>query len=114
MIKRTQIVKKKCKCQECKDNPEKAKYPTMSCNGFNYNCLTDEEKQVKGTMAKLARRKSNNRKAQGSKLLAAQRKLNGDSELDLWFMLQMKSNDKYCQNCGVSLYQYNDRDWRSS
>lgn len=101
MLKRSPIIKKKCKCQECTDNPEKAKWPTLSCFGYNYNHLPEDLKEKAGTKRKVQVRNKNKRVALSSKLHKAQRELNGDSELDLWFMMRMNTCLPQCENCGA-------------
>lgn len=36
------------------------------------------------------------------------------ADLEGWFLMQMHSNEKICQNCGISLYHLNEWAWRGS
>lgn len=99
MLKRTQIKKKKCKCQECTDNPDKAKFPTMSCEGYAYSHMPDDVKERVGTKTKVRIKNRNKKVALTAKLHKAQRELNGDSILELWFLERMNTCVPMCDNC---------------
>ncbi len=90
------ITKKKCKCG-CH------RYPTMSCNGFNYNCLSDEEKEKLGNKKKVAARNKANKNALSRKLHIEQNKVD-NKDLNQWFagIERKHSNGKgaYCMECG--------------
>jgi hypothetical protein len=101
------IQKKKCKCG-CN------KYPSIGCNGYAYSCMPQELKEKVGNKRKLQIKNRNKRNAAALKLHKVQRELNGDSELDLWFSLKMNTCEKICENCGASLLNYNEWEWRGS
>lgn len=43
-----------------------------------------------------------------------QKRMKFDTELCHWYEKQMKTSDRICQNCGMSLLFYNESDWRGS
>ena len=89
------IKKKKCKCGTCN------RYPTLGCNGFNYACLSDEEKEVIGSRKKLQQKRLNAAKNISSKLRVAEYKK--DSELEMWFRriaLEIEKNPR-CMECNA-------------
>lgn len=88
------IKKKTCKCG-C------GKMPSMSCNGFNYNCISPELKEKLGTRNQLARKNRSKRLAQGRKLHQAQDEVKTASgELMRWFNDRHKELSGYCHHCG--------------
>lgn len=115
-IKRTQIEKKHCKCKECQSNPESAKWPTMSCFGYFYAHLPENLAKKAGTRKQLQVRNQNRNKAIAHKVRIAQKEVDGGyaEKLSLWFKYQMTVSEKICENCGVSLANYNEDDWYGS
>ncbi len=91
-MRNSSISIKTCKCG-C------GKYPTMSCKGYNYNCLNQEEKDKLGTRRKIAERNKANKNALGRKLHEAQNVISG-AELNRWFENRRKEMVGYCDNCG--------------
>lgn len=89
------IKKKHCSCSDsC------TKWPSMGCNGKNYSCLTDEEKEIIGSKRKMQIKKQNAVKYASVKLRAVKYKEN--TELDLWFRriaLEIQKNP-YCWETG--------------
>lgn len=88
------IKKKYCKCG-C------GKFPTLSCNGFNYNCLSDKEKEEKGAKRKLDKRLANNRQSQVRKIKIVQKKVDNE-EQEKWFTMVAGeiAKNPHCWNCG--------------
>lgn len=112
-IKRTPLIKSHCKCDACKADPKNAKWPTMGCNGKNYKCLSDDEKQIIGNKIKVAQRNKNARLSAALKI----RKDTNDEDknlLTLWYKLKMNTSKKVCENCGADLSHYNEKDWHGS
>lgn len=96
------IIKKKCKCQECTDNPDKAKYPTMSCEGYAYSHMPEDVKERVGTKSDLARKKKNSRTSQAAKLRTVQNEVEGSDKWkgDLWFAARHFEMTGLCVFCG--------------
>lgn len=104
------IEKKRCKCG-CQ------KYPTLGYNGYAYSCAPEEIKEKVGSKRDVQRKNKNARMAISAKLRGENRQKDisaGENNLDLWFRLQMASNERICDNCGKSLQHYNEWAWRSS
>lgn len=104
------IERKKCKCG-C------GKYPSLGYSGYSYSCAPEEIKEKVGDKKKFQIKKQNTRKAISVKLRAENRKrdeVECSNDLELWFRLQMNSNERICDNCGKSLQHYNDWAWRGS
>lgn len=99
------------------ENPNGCKWPVFSTDkitrkGYCRSCATkyrtdldrrsiihkamDKQKRLAGQIRSLAEPKKENK------------------ELELWYLLQMNSNVKICDNCGKSLEHYNEWSWRSS
>lgn len=104
-MKRSPIKQKKCKCG-CN------KYPTLSCQGYNYACLPEDLKEKIGTKKQLQQKKLNAAKNIISKLRLAEYKK--DAELAWWFKTHMERSEKVCENCGSYLGNYNNKDWFDS
>lgn len=106
------IAKKKCKC-----SPDCKKYPTLGYNGFNFSCAPEEIKEKVGSRKDLIRKNKNTRNAIRVKMRGEIRekdRLEGENDLEAWFLLQMHSNERICDNCGVSLHYLNEWAWRGS
>lgn len=97
--------------------PEGCEYPVFStdkktrkgfCKRHALKYRTDLDRRTIIQRA-IAKEKALSSKVRG---LAVENKK--DNKLELWFLLQMNSNEKICDNCGKSLYHYNDNDWRGS
>lgn len=96
------IKKKTCKCG-C------GKYPTISCQGYNYGCLPDNLKEKIGSKRKLQQKKLNASKYASSKLRMDNYK--EDVELDLWFRgvaLEIEKNP-YCWETGIYISRHDYR-----
>lgn len=105
MIKRSPIVKKKCKCG-C------GKYPTMSCGGYNYSCMPPELAEKVGTRRKVAEKNKNQRIALVSKLRAADKAVNGESDMELWFVARRYDMVGTCENCGAPTEKHHPKYWK--
>lgn len=97
-------------CVDCNDGIEK---PIISnrCKSFHY-------KSYRASLM-LAKQKEKNKLRsliQSPKNIAIleEKGIVKDSDLELWYRMQMKSNERICDNCGKSLAHYNDWSWRSS
>ncbi len=99
------IKRKTCKCG-C------SKYPTISCKGYNYECLPTEFKKEICDKKRLQQRKRNTTKRITAKLRTDSYKDN--NELELWFRYHMLNSKKVCENCGANLRHYNEKDWLGS
>lgn len=102
----------KCKCG-CD------RLPTLSCYGFNYNCLSAELAEKAGTRKQVQKRNYDASVTLSRQLHMAQKKVDHkvddyNSRLDLWFKYQMTVNKKICSNCGASLEHYSENDWKGS
>lgn len=105
----------KIKIKYCNCSPDCKRYPTKYCGDKNYNCLTDEEKQVIGTRNKLFKKKQAYNNAQKRMIHIAQNKVSEDAQkLVLWFKYQMQVSKKVCENCGASLDHYTEKEWYGS
>lgn len=96
-------IKLKCKCG-C------GKYPTMSCFGYNYQCLPPDLKEKAGTKKKVQIKNRNKRVALASKVRKAQRETDGTEERELWFLFQRQKMTGVCQEggCKESTNKNND------
>lgn len=104
------IEKKRCKCG-C------GKYPALGYGGYSYSCAPEEIKEKVGSRRDMIRKNKNTRNAIKVKLRAEIRekdRLEGKDDLEAWFLLQMHSNEKICDNCGISLAHLNEWAWRGS
>jgi len=97
-------------CVDCKDGIEK---PTIAgrCKAYHYSIYRKlkiiEKQKEKNKFRSLQHLPQN-------KVMLIDNGIKKNTDLELWFRMQMQANDKYCQNCGKSLYHYNDNDWRGS
>lgn len=87
------IERKKCKCG-CN------KYPTMSCFGYNYNCLPQELKEKAGTKKKVQIKNKNARVSAAYKIRKEQRKTDGTEERELWFIMKKHEMTGTCAEPG--------------
>jgi len=90
------IPRKKCKCG-C------GRYPTLSCKGYNFNCVPDELKEQVGTRRKVQIRNQNARKAISVKIRADNRKKVEYSEetvKEAWFKARRREMTGFCQEEG--------------
>lgn len=83
------IKNKKCRCG-CD------KWPTLSCFGYNYNCLPPDLKEKAGTKKKVQIKNKNKRVALSNKVRAAQRQVDG-VDRELWYNAQRKKMIGVCQ-----------------
>lgn len=109
MTRTNSTIKIRCKCLLCKSDPEKAKAPTLGCQGYFYAHAPESVKAIVGTKKKLAQRNHNKRVAIGRKLHIEQKKVNQQTEgtgewaLKLFYSaaaFELESNP-HCQNCGA-------------
>lgn len=97
-------------CVDCSDGIEK---PLIAgrCKAYHYSIyrkkLILEKQKEKQKVRSLINSKPN------KELLVKNDKI-VDENLELWFRLQMNSNEKICDNCKMSLNHYQEKDWRGS
>lgn len=109
--------------------PEGCKYPVFStdkitrkgyCRSHATRYRTDLDRRsiIQKAMAKNKSLTSQIRGVQDSdankEILIEKGIVENKNELEGWFLLQMHSNEKICQNCGMSLNHYQEKDWRGS
>lgn len=100
------IRKKRCKTQDC------INYPKLGFDGY---CLIHVPQEIKDKVqTKTRKQQKQARQRLQNKVMNLKQVDTEAMKLELWFKLQMQANDRYCQNCGKSLYHYNDNDWRGS
>ena len=91
----------------CSTNCER--WPSFGCNGKNYNCLTDEEKQVIGSRNKVAQKKHAYNNAQSRMIHIAQKKAEQKEEgTPAWKLVLFYASaaielakKPFCENCGA-------------
>lgn len=91
------IKKKKCKCSTgCQ------RYPSFSCKGKNWLCLSDEEKQEIGSRRKIQRRKLAADNVQRKLLHRAQGIADAHQQkIDLWYLIKRYEMKGACIECGA-------------
>lgn len=105
---RNSIIKiKPCKCG-CGKNQ------TFNCGGYYYDHMPETMKAKKGKKRNLQKKKKSAAVYAGNKLMKEKKLAAGESEQELWYLMQMNSNERVCDNCGLSLAHYNDWAWRGS
>lgn len=87
------IERKKCKCG-CH------RFPTMSCFGYNYNCLPPDLKEKAGTKKKVQTKNQNRKKALRVKVRSLNRLSDGTEERELWFLMKKHEMTGFCTEEG--------------
>lgn len=103
------IRKKKCKCGT-KEEPCKL-WPDLGYDGYAkihapQHILDRQDRKAKD------RQKKYNKKLKQKVMALKEPK--AETEQELWYLMQMHSNERVCDNCGLSLAHYNDWAWRGS
>jgi len=105
MIKRSPIIKKKCKCG-CQ------KYPSIGCGGYSYSCMPTELKEKVGNKRKLALKNKSKRAILTAKLRAVDKIVNSDNGLELWYIARRYDMTGVCDNCGAATAKYHPKYWK--
>jgi hypothetical protein len=101
-IQRTPLVKNHCKCDECKANPETAKWPTISCFGFYYAHLPEHLAKKAGTKKKVQQRNFNRRKVIAHKVRVLQKEVDGGNDQEIWYLLRRYEMKGFCSEPGCN------------
>lgn len=105
MIKRSPIIKKKCKgCN--------TKYPAIGLGGYCWSCVPEDIKEKVGTKRKVAQRNKNQRVSLASRLRAVEREINGEGSLELWYMARHYDMTGICENCGAATEKHHPKYFR--
>lgn len=102
-------IKIKCKCG-CH------RVPTMSCFGYNYNCLPPDLREKAGTKKALQIKNQNTRKAISSKVRNIPKEDSEYSLQELWYISRRHLMTGYCteEGCHSSTNKNNDTYYRWS
>ena len=85
------IMHKKCKCG-C------GKYPTLSCKGYNYKCLSQDERDKLGAKRQL-QQKNAAKRSEISRNIHKEQNAAGNAELKRWFDDRHKEMTGKCKHC---------------
>ena len=96
------IKPKKCKCDACKADPEKAKYITLSCEGFYYEHMPEDVAKRAGTKKQVQQRNFNRRKVIAHKVRIAQKEVDGGNDQDTWYLLRRYQMKGFCSEAGCT------------
>ena len=99
-IKRTPIVKKKCKCDACQSDQQNAKWPTLSCQGYYYSHVPEELKEVVGTRKKVYGRIKTNKNTLSRKIHKFQDDIQQTDLLKLWYVSKKHVMTNRCEEPG--------------